>query len=131
MSTVLLDVPAVHIDDFCELLSEEAITYSVCDSRDGAIEVVFTVEISGSEMQCKEAAHLLSQMDLTHYAFRVTDWRLNRVLRIAKTSGLRIVRMEAGFRAFGRPLIHLVEVAGFESDLQNFKILKRRSGTIR
>jgi hypothetical protein len=131
MPTVLLDVPAAHIDGFCLMLSEEAITYSVSDSRDGVFEVVFTVEVTGSELQVKEAAHVLSQMDMTHYAFHVTGIRLKRTLRIAKTSGLRIVRTPVVFSLFGRPWIHLVEVSGIEPDLKNFKILKKRSGTIR
>lgn len=131
MTTVLLDVPAQHLDAFCLILSEEAITYRWLDSRDGVLEIVHTVEVSGSDLQTKEAAHLLSQMDNTRYAFRVSDRRLKRILRIAKSTGLKVVRMEAGFRLFGRPLNHLVEVSGFKPDMKNFKILKKRSGTIR
>jgi hypothetical protein len=131
MPTVLLDVPAQHLDAYLLMLREEAITHRWLDSRDGVLEIVHTVEIEGSDLQIQEAAHLLDQMDLERYNFRVTDRRLNRILRIAKSSGLKIVRMEAGFRMFGRPLTHLVEVLGREPDMKNFKILKKRSGTIR
>jgi acetolactate synthase regulatory subunit len=131
MPTVLLDVPAPHLDAYLLILREEAITHRWLDSRDGVLEIVHTVEIEGSDLQIQEAAHLLDQMDLERYAFRVTDRRLNRVLRIANHSGVKVVRMEAGFRIFGRLWIHLVEVSGREPDMKNFKVLKKRSGTIR
>lgn len=127
MPTVLLDVPATHLDAFLLVLSEEAFTHRWVDSREGVFEIVHTVEISGSELQIKEAAYILSQMDMTHYAFRITDKHLTRTLKIAQTSGLKIVRMTAGLRIFGRPWIHLVEVSGFEPDVKNFKILKRKT----
>lgn len=127
MSTVLLDVPAQHLDEFLIVLSEVPILHRWIDSRDGVFEVVHTVEVTGSELQIQEAVHLLSQMDISHYAFHVTDKQLTRTLKIAQSSGLKVVRMTAGFRIFGRLMTHFVEVSGIESDLKNFKILKRKT----
>lgn len=127
MPTVLLDVPAQHLDAFLLVLSEVPIMHRWLDSRDGVLEVVHTVEVSGSDLQVKEAVHLLSQMGLHSYVFHVSDKQLNRTLKIAQSSGLKVVRMTAGIRFFGRLRTHIVEVSGIESDLKNFKILKRKT----
>lgn len=127
MPTVLLDVPAKHLDAFLLVLSEVPIMHRWLDSRDGVLEVVHTVEVSGSDLQVKEAVHLLSQMGIVHYAFHVSDKQLARTLKIAQSSGLKVARMTAGIRIFGRLRTHFVEVSGIESDLKNFKILKRKT----
>jgi hypothetical protein len=124
MPSVLLDVPAIHFEAFTLTLSEEAFTYNILDSRDGAIETVITVEVIGSELQVAEAARLLPLMGRLHYVFNVSAKRLTRAVNIAKNVGLTVERTPVIFSFRGRPIFHMVEVSGLEVDLNHFKALK-------
>jgi hypothetical protein len=124
MTSILLDVPIFHLKAFTTVLSEEAITYNILDSRDGAIETVTTVEVIGSDLQVAEAVRLLPLMGRLHYTFHVSAKRLTRAVNIAKNVGLTVERTSVAFAFRGRPIIHLVEVSGLEVDLNNFKALK-------
>lgn len=124
MTSILLDVPIFHLKSFTTILSEEAITYNILDTRDGAIEIVTTVEVIGSELQIAEAVRLLPLMDQLHYTFNVSAKRLTRAVNIAKNVGLTVERTPVIFSFRGRPIFHMVEVSGLEVDLNHFKALK-------
>lgn len=124
MSSVLLDVPAETIDELLLVLNEEAITYQVTDSRDGAIETVFTVEVTGSERQIAEAVHLLPLIGKKDYIFRMSSKKLAKISNVANNAGVKIEEISAALSVFGRTLFHSVKVSGTERNLANFRKIK-------
>lgn len=127
MKTHKIDVPAYHVWEFQQVLSESGIDYKRLERN--SVDDPFTFEICGDDVKLALAETLLDSLDVYSSFVFASAENLEKTIQNVESYGLEVDNITVSSRILGKPRQYQLEVKGSEGGLNRLKLANLVSST--